>query len=549
MAKNRFLDQLVKSRFKSDKDIRGIFDNEKRQRQAAKGPRYIKGVHNGTYYRIKVPPRDDQGRQILPNIPKLPQTLGNLKPFTTPSPTASATTAESSASTSVSSVASASTMTNTTTSTTAGADHAAISTEVIQSKKERFWDFANQFNAWWKENWAVLVLNLGSIASLVGFTRSDIVELRALSATGSVTSLVYHFSLSPRRIAPIIWSVIFTGVNSFKIYEIMTEREGSVEMTQEQESVYSKFFMPHGVTPRQFETIYNKAEIVHVKKGEHIVEEGQEMISVILVTHGETRAQTGLGMRRLTAASFKHHEETEDGAANRLAWTSGAWIGEIAFLERYWNKQQTKNVNTSAATKTKTQKPDKAAPARVAAEIEKQHDETSDAYDTAAMVSASTLPITTTSKPSKTPKTKEEGEALKSKPQALPPRKRTSGRRQAALHRSDIVSTGRSLYNIVAREDSTLMRWKHEDMEAVMATSNDMRGSMTRAMTAAIVGKVINFTVSRRTSQPTNTWSSWLLDRTAQDKDTQIKVATSTSSRASMDTEESPPGGPIKKFG
>lgn len=34
------------------------------------------------------------------------------------------------------------------------------------------------------------------------------------------------------------------------------------------------------------------------------------------------------------------------------------------------------------------------------------------------------------------------------------------------------------------------MRWSHADMEALMARSTDLRAAMTRAMTAAIVGKV-----------------------------------------------------------
>lgn len=54
------------------------------------------------------------------------------------------------------------------------------------------------------------------------------------------------------------------------------------------------------------------------------------------------------------------------------------------------------------------------------------------------------------------------------------------------------------------------MRWSHADMEALMARSTDLRAAMTRAMTAAIVGKVINFTVSKSSALPT--WSTWLDD-------------------------------------
>ena len=40
-----------------------------------------------------------------------------------------------------------------------------------------------------------------------------------------------------------------------EIFEILEEREGSVNLTQEQEEIYSSFFMPHGITPKQFEFI------------------------------------------------------------------------------------------------------------------------------------------------------------------------------------------------------------------------------------------------------------------------------------------------------
>ena len=63
---------------------------------------------------------------------------------------------------------------------------------------------------------------------------------------------------------------------------------------------------------------------------------------------------------------------------------------------------------------------------------------------------------------------------------------------------------------IVASEDCLVLRWSHGDMEELMAKSTDMRAALTRAMTAAVVGKVISFTVSRSKTPPT--WSSWLED-------------------------------------
>jgi len=67
-----------------------------------------------------------------------------------------------------------------------------------------------------------------------------------------------------------------------------------------------------------------------------------------------------------------------------------------------------------------------------------------------------------------------------------------------------------AFYSVVAKEDSKVLMWTYKDMEALMSRSNDMRSALTRAMTSALVGKVVNFTISRSRGLPT--WSTWLDD-------------------------------------
>ena len=100
--------------------------------------------------------------------------------------------------------------------------------------------------------------------------------------------------------------------------------------------------MPHGVTPKQFEHIYQQAEIVHVKKGDIVVQERQAMTHVCLVTQGETRAQA-LG-RRLTAASFNaaarcRRRCRSNGRSIELD-VGGRGLEKWPFLQAYWNTQQ-----------------------------------------------------------------------------------------------------------------------------------------------------------------------------------------------------------------
>lgn len=70
---------------------------------------------------------------------------------------------------------------------------------------------------------------------------------------------------------------------------------------------------------------------------------------------------------------------------------------------------------------------------------------------------------------------------------------------------------GISLYSIVAAEDCTVMSWSHSDLEELMESSTDLRAALTRAMTSALVGKIVNLTISRKDGM-VNNWSGWLAD-------------------------------------
>ena len=66
--------------------------------------------------------------------------------------------------------------------------------------------------------------------------------------------------------------------------------------------------------------------------------------------------------------------------------------------------------------------------------------------------------------------------------------------------------TDRAMYTIVAQEDTIVRSWSHDDMKALMERSSDMRSALTRAMTAAIVEKVVGFTNSKRRATQQRYW-------------------------------------------
>jgi len=164
------------------------------------------------------------------------------------------------------------------------------------------------------------------------------------------------------------------------------------------------------------------------------------MNKLYLVIRGNTIASI-LG-RRLTAAS------SHPGDSKNMGGDSGAWIGEMVFLQQFGQKEALrtmfKNRNQSA-------------------------DESNDEKQK-------------TTSPSSSLDTK--------------------------LKRA--ATEGKALYTIIAETDSDLIEWSFDDIEELMRKSTDLRGAMTRAMTAPIVGKVINFSVSRSTGRPN--WTAWLDD-------------------------------------
>ena len=87
---------------------------------------------------------------------------------------------------------------------------------------------------------------------------------------------------------------------------------------------------------------------------------------------------------------------------------------------------------------------------------------------------------------------------------------------------SEARLTGNAIYTIVAGSDCEVLVWTHDDIEALMKSSTDLRASMTRAMTAPIVGKVINFTVSMGNQK--GTWAKWLNDWKNSGDNTEVVV-------------------------
>jgi CRP-like cAMP-binding protein len=493
---HHILHQVTRKRFNSDHLQRILFGDQKKKqiprRPAGRSRKsqHWTGIHQGNYYRIKIP--DKMSVLVAP----APTTIPKLHtPTSAPLPLKNVTRPHH----------------HILHSQLAG-EHGGGGESATAAA--RHWSFFSSswwdtLKAWTSKNATILILNFGSICTLVGFTRSDVLELRLLSVTGSVCGMFFHAFTVPRRLTPIAWSALFALVNSAKIYEVLQERAGSVNLTADQEQRYSDFFMPHGITPKQFEAIDGRAKILCVKKGQVIVRQGEVLRHVYLIVKGHTRASV-LG-RFLTAASFRpvnessstrNHAGRDDQQHRRsAAGAAGAWIGEMALLEHVWN-EEVKHSPQRKRSHRNTSSDDDDEQSTVAAA--KHH--TSPAQPETATATVNGRPSSSTTT---TPTTAAADNDAKDRAAIRP-------EVDADVEVKE-NSNARAMYTIVAQDDCTVLVWSHDEMKTLLAKSPDMKAALTRAMTAAIVGKVVTFTTSRSSlgnrqhqQQPTWLLSSWL---------------------------------------
>lgn len=265
--------------------VRSAFRGLHKPRKKPK-PTVVRFVYKGNFYRRPIAPRGKkQPPQLLKIPPAGPQVVP--QPFKTP-PSTAAQKAEA-------------LVASTKPSSTGG--------------KKSTWSW----RSWWKLNAPLLILNFGSLATLVGFTRSDVLELRTLAITGNTCFVVYSLLQPPPiKWAAIVWSTLFASVNGYNIAKILNERKGTVHLNEHEEEIYQEHFQPHGVTPKQFDKIMATGKTRIIKAGDVVSRQGEQISSLKLVVRGNTRAN--VRGRHLTAMG-----SVRGNRYNMQGGDSGAW--------------------------------------------------------------------------------------------------------------------------------------------------------------------------------------------------------------------------------
>lgn len=279
--------------------------------------------------------------------------------------------------------------------------------------------------------------------------------------------------------------MLFASVNGFNIAKILNERQGKVILTPHEMEIYQEHFQPYGVTQFQYYKCLSEGRVKVLPAGDIIARKGDKIDSVQLVVRGKTRAN--VGGRHLTAiGSMKGNRFRNVGG------DSGAWIGEMAFLQAKWDKDHAAKVKEQMMKKKEGTGNDGEGDGLGSDGVQKKisgggRNNSNNKNSTASTSITkndsqgqdSVTDSTTATKPTSTPTATATPEPI-----------------------TRFIST------IVAVEEVEIIEWSFDEMQKLLKVSKDMEGALTRAMTAAIVGKVVNFMVSRSAAIPQ--WSTML---------------------------------------
>ena len=408
--RNHLLEKLIEKRFQGKDAIQQVIKDESKrashrpgQRRRRRLPtqnddgatRELKGVYRGNYYRVKVP---DTTKPRTRRISRLPATA--------PAPNLTALVTDA----------------TTRSSKRKGGPHHKLAdqgptVEDFQQQASNTESAWKRFMDWMTTNAGTLLLNFGSLCTLAAFTRTDVLELRTLSTTGSICNAVYHAFNKSSNWWSVVWPGIFAGVNGYNILKIMEERNAVVHLDEEQEQIYVEYFMPHGITPKQFERLEAKAEVLEFPKDSLIIRKNVTPVDhVYLVVKGSTSAS-------ILGRHLSSHSVSSDGrGSEKPGGESGVWIGEMKFLDALWEKDQ--------------------------AAIDRQKEQ-------------------------KAAKTSTKCKVISNDARNEDPVEEENGSIHAEQAAQSIAQENSrlALYTILAKEDCVVWRWSFEDMEKLMSSS------------------------------------------------------------------------------
>ena len=134
-------------------------------------------------------------------------------------------------------------------------------------------------------------LNLANVILVVGYSVRDILWLRLLAAASSLIALPYYFFLQPTPLrTPILWSILFAGINLYQSWRLYLERR-PVKLTPEEEQVRHLAFPD--LPPRKFLQVLDLGVWTTEETGKRLIENGRVLDTISLLVQGKVRVAHG----------------------------------------------------------------------------------------------------------------------------------------------------------------------------------------------------------------------------------------------------------------
>lgn len=144
------------------------------------------------------------------------------------------------------------------------------------------------------------LIHLGNLLIFASFAVVDILWLRLLQVIASAAFIGYF--VAHDLLAPVIWNVAFIGVNVGHSIRLIRARR-PIALTSEQERLYLRTF--RSISRREFLALVSRGEWRDAAAGELLVEQGEPLAQLILVTHGRVSVRVGEAeVARLGAGNF-----------------------------------------------------------------------------------------------------------------------------------------------------------------------------------------------------------------------------------------------------
>jgi CRP-like cAMP-binding protein len=149
---------------------------------------------------------------------------------------------------------------------------------------------------------ANLFIHAANVLLLIAYSVKDILWLRLFAVASALIAIPYFVLQPTPQWAPIVWSVLFAGINSFQSWRLYLERR-PVKLTAEEEEVRRLAFPD--LPPRKVLELLSIGSWSTAEPGERMIESGKRADAMSLIVRGKVEVtKEGTVLSELQAGDF-----------------------------------------------------------------------------------------------------------------------------------------------------------------------------------------------------------------------------------------------------